>query len=201
MKHSDHVARWVGDLESTLDAAALLVDRGRDDFGLDPALPLAFEALCNRVGDLAKRWSPQTRTASSSRSGRKPLKSATSWCTTTTASMPTPSGTLWRKASPSCAERSQLLAFELESVELTAAQSLSACCAIADPQADDQTIAISKPVGPGGSDLHPYWRALADPAQAKAARPPRLLQSVRQCRTNRPSESSRSLSATRRIRR
>lgn len=55
MKPSDRVPRWVADLESTLDAAALLVDRGRDEFDLDPALPLAFEALCNRVGDLAKR--------------------------------------------------------------------------------------------------------------------------------------------------
>ena len=32
-----------------------LVARGRDAFDRDPAIPLAFEALSNRVGDLAKR--------------------------------------------------------------------------------------------------------------------------------------------------
>ncbi|WP_223624135.1 HepT-like ribonuclease domain-containing protein [Microbacterium sp. EST19A] len=47
--------RWLGDLRDTLAAAARLVDRGRDAFDEDAALPLAFEALSNRIGELAKR--------------------------------------------------------------------------------------------------------------------------------------------------
>ena len=55
MRQIDRVDRWLSDLTATLDAAALLVARGRDEFDRDPALPLAFEALSNRVGDLSKR--------------------------------------------------------------------------------------------------------------------------------------------------
>ena len=43
------------ELRSTLTKAAQLVDRGRAAYDADPALRLAFEALGNRVGDLAKR--------------------------------------------------------------------------------------------------------------------------------------------------
>ena len=51
----DQTARWMLELRSTLATAALLVDRGRDAYDADPAMRLAFEALSNRVGDLAKR--------------------------------------------------------------------------------------------------------------------------------------------------
>lgn len=53
----DRTSRWIADLRVTLDRAASLVARGRDMFDSDPALPLAFEALLNRVGELAKRLS------------------------------------------------------------------------------------------------------------------------------------------------
>lgn len=52
---AERVARWMADLNLTLDSAALLVKRGRDAFDSDPAVPLAFEALSNRVGELSKR--------------------------------------------------------------------------------------------------------------------------------------------------
>lgn len=52
---SDRIDRWLSDLARTLHDAAGLAERGRDAFESDPALPLAFEALCNRVGDLAKK--------------------------------------------------------------------------------------------------------------------------------------------------
>lgn len=55
MKPEDRVARWLDDLISTLDQASELVERGRHTFDSDPAIALAFEALSNRVGDLAKR--------------------------------------------------------------------------------------------------------------------------------------------------
>ncbi|GGI45810.1 uncharacterized protein with HEPN domain [Agromyces flavus] len=55
MKPSDRVDRWLDDLTATLDTAAAVAARGRDAFDDDPAIPLAFEALSNRVGDLAKR--------------------------------------------------------------------------------------------------------------------------------------------------
>lgn len=55
MKNADRIERWLDDLETTLSAAADLVARGRSAFDADAALPLAFEALSNRVGDLAKR--------------------------------------------------------------------------------------------------------------------------------------------------
>jgi uncharacterized protein with HEPN domain len=51
----DRVDRWLDDLRTTLDTAADLVSRGRESFDTDPAIPLAFEALSNRVGELAKR--------------------------------------------------------------------------------------------------------------------------------------------------
>lgn len=52
---TDRTARWLDDLSLTLDEASALVDRGRGAFDGDPALPLAFEALCSRVGEIAKR--------------------------------------------------------------------------------------------------------------------------------------------------
>ncbi len=52
---SDQAARWMTELRSTLTTAAQLVDRGRAAYDADAALRLAFEALSNRVGDLAKR--------------------------------------------------------------------------------------------------------------------------------------------------
>ena len=47
--------RWLDDLARALEVAGELTARGRAAFDTDPALPLAFEALANRVGDLAKR--------------------------------------------------------------------------------------------------------------------------------------------------
>ena len=55
MTSLDRVDRWINDLIATLDQAVELVERGREAFDSDPAVPLAFEALSNRVGDLAKR--------------------------------------------------------------------------------------------------------------------------------------------------
>jgi len=52
---ADRTTRWVEDLQRNLDAAHALVARGRDAYNADPAIPLAFEALCARVGELAKR--------------------------------------------------------------------------------------------------------------------------------------------------
>lgn len=52
---AERIPRLLGDLAATLDSAADLVARGRDAFDADPALPLAFEALSNRVGDLCKQ--------------------------------------------------------------------------------------------------------------------------------------------------
>jgi uncharacterized protein with HEPN domain len=51
----ERIDRWLSDLESTLREATLLAARGVDAYRQDAALPLAFEALVNRVGDLAKR--------------------------------------------------------------------------------------------------------------------------------------------------
>jgi uncharacterized protein with HEPN domain len=53
----ERIDRWLSDLESTLREAATLAERGIDAYRHDAALPLAFEALVNRVGDLAKRLS------------------------------------------------------------------------------------------------------------------------------------------------
>lgn len=55
MRDEDRVERWIAGLISTLDQAAELVARGEEEYRRDPALPLAFEALSNRVGELAKR--------------------------------------------------------------------------------------------------------------------------------------------------
>jgi uncharacterized protein with HEPN domain len=49
------IQKLLDDLQRALDDADELVSRGRDAFDNDVALPLAFEALCNRVGDLAKK--------------------------------------------------------------------------------------------------------------------------------------------------
>lgn len=51
----DRTRRWLADLRADLDQTAELVRRGRKAFDSDPALRLAFEALCNRVGELCKR--------------------------------------------------------------------------------------------------------------------------------------------------
>ena len=43
------------DLEALLKRAAVLASRGRSAFDADDAMALAFEAICNRVGDIAKK--------------------------------------------------------------------------------------------------------------------------------------------------
>jgi uncharacterized protein with HEPN domain len=55
VKADARIDRWLSDLLASLDTAAQLVDRGRDAFDADPAIALAFEALSNRVGEIAKR--------------------------------------------------------------------------------------------------------------------------------------------------
>ena len=55
MRPDDRIDRWLSDLAATLDDAAALAARGREAFDHDAALPLAFEALSNRVGELSKR--------------------------------------------------------------------------------------------------------------------------------------------------
>ncbi len=50
----DRTTRWLHDLDSTLITAAELVARGRNAYDSDFAIPLACEAICTRVGDLAK---------------------------------------------------------------------------------------------------------------------------------------------------
>lgn len=52
---AERTERWLADLALTLDEAQKLVARGRTAYDTDAALPLAFEALCTRVGELAKR--------------------------------------------------------------------------------------------------------------------------------------------------
>ena len=52
---SERVEALIADLKDLLDHAALLTKRGREAFDSDVALPLAFEAMCNRVGDIAKK--------------------------------------------------------------------------------------------------------------------------------------------------
>lgn len=52
---ADRVEAWQVELEMTLADSAALAARGRESFDSDRALPLAFEALCNRVGELCKR--------------------------------------------------------------------------------------------------------------------------------------------------
>ncbi|UJP09371.1 DUF86 domain-containing protein [Microbacterium sp. KUDC0406] len=60
MNDQDRIERWLGELEDALSQAAMLVARGEDAYAEDPAIPLAFEALVNRVGDLAKRLTSAT---------------------------------------------------------------------------------------------------------------------------------------------
>lgn len=49
------VQALVVDLLAILEKAARLADRGRNALDEDEALPLAFESICNRVGDIAKK--------------------------------------------------------------------------------------------------------------------------------------------------
>lgn len=55
MKPENRVERWVDDLNEALDLADELVARGRDAYDADPAMPLAFQTLATRVGEIAKR--------------------------------------------------------------------------------------------------------------------------------------------------
>ena len=55
MKAAERTPQLLDDLHHTLSAAAELASRGREAYDSDPALPLAFEALSTRVGELAKR--------------------------------------------------------------------------------------------------------------------------------------------------
>lgn len=55
MSGANRADAWLDDLVVALDQAQTLVARGHHAFLEDEALPLAFEALVNRVGDLAKR--------------------------------------------------------------------------------------------------------------------------------------------------
>ncbi|NQX16167.1 DUF86 domain-containing protein [Rathayibacter sp. VKM Ac-2857] len=52
---TDRAARWLALIVEDCEKARGLVQRGHAAFEEDPALPLAFEALANRIGDLAKR--------------------------------------------------------------------------------------------------------------------------------------------------
>ncbi len=54
MNVSDRIDGLLEDLEDSLRSAAELVARGRRDFDNDLAVRLAFEALSNRVGEVAK---------------------------------------------------------------------------------------------------------------------------------------------------
>ncbi|QAY59522.1 DUF86 domain-containing protein [Microbacterium protaetiae] len=55
MNDAERISRWLWDLGLALARSEELAGRGKAAFDTDPALPLAFEALSNRVGDLAKR--------------------------------------------------------------------------------------------------------------------------------------------------
>ena len=55
MSIATRIPKLLEDLASNLDSAAALVSRSRSAFDSDPAVPLAFEALSNRVGDLCKQ--------------------------------------------------------------------------------------------------------------------------------------------------
>lgn len=55
MNPDDRVSGLLDDLDETLVSAAALVARGRASFDGDIAIRLAFEALSNRVGEIAKR--------------------------------------------------------------------------------------------------------------------------------------------------
>ena len=55
MTPEGRVQALIADLHTVLETAGRLVDRGRSALDQDEALPLAFEAICNRVGDIAKK--------------------------------------------------------------------------------------------------------------------------------------------------
>ncbi|MGM7667638.1 HepT-like ribonuclease domain-containing protein [Microbacterium sp. A93] len=55
MNEVDRIQRCLDELRSAFDTAANLVERGRDAYDSDLAVPLAFEALSNRIGDLVRR--------------------------------------------------------------------------------------------------------------------------------------------------
>lgn len=55
MKAQDRIPELLDRLLGALDAAHDLAARGRASYDTDPAVPLAFEALTNRVGDLCKQ--------------------------------------------------------------------------------------------------------------------------------------------------
>lgn len=54
VEHTEQIERWLRGLDVTLATASEIVDRGRDAFREDAALPLACEALTTRVGELAR---------------------------------------------------------------------------------------------------------------------------------------------------
>jgi len=90
---AEHVERWITELQSTLGLATELAARGREAYDSDPALRLAFEALSARVGDLAKRLVELDPTRFDSPLWSAAARTATSSCTTITASTTTCSGT------------------------------------------------------------------------------------------------------------
>lgn len=55
MRADDRISGLLDDLDETLGSAAALVARGRSAFDDDIAIRFAFEALSNRVGEIAKR--------------------------------------------------------------------------------------------------------------------------------------------------
>ncbi|MGV8883632.1 MAG: HepT-like ribonuclease domain-containing protein [Rhodoglobus sp.] len=55
MNTDERIEALLLDLDDNLRDSAMLVTRGRAEFDSDLALRLAFEALSNRVGDIAKR--------------------------------------------------------------------------------------------------------------------------------------------------
>lgn len=54
VEHTEQIERWLRGLDITLATASEIVERGRDAFREDAALPLACEALTTRVGELAR---------------------------------------------------------------------------------------------------------------------------------------------------
>lgn len=54
VEHTEQIERWLRGLDVTLATASEIVERGRDAFREDAALPLACEALTTRVGELAR---------------------------------------------------------------------------------------------------------------------------------------------------
>lgn len=53
-EHAEQIERWLRALDATLSTADEIVQRGREAFREDAALPLACEALAARVGELAR---------------------------------------------------------------------------------------------------------------------------------------------------